>query len=317
MPSATPDRPSRRASQCRQVYRVADSSDEDDGDVVMAPPRKTAPAKASPAKPSRRGQADLRSFFSKRPKADTSDDDAPPTPTFSTGKIRVEAYVEVPVRRGTPGSTTVASSVTRSPKRQKPAKRRKTSHDSDSDSSFHIDADEVAALEAFDADAASDEVVDDASEVAAATPEPEEDEPDAIPVEEKPKKRAPRKSTGKATGKGGVSAAQRKKLEAAAADAGNLPPMVELSDMFRDMITRKPNSATDAAADDVDEDEDVKPAKKEKKQSKLFALHSKADPEDVAAKYPEPKGVYLAEVAKKLGGRKLRVATMCRWVDAV
>lgn len=30
--------------------------------------------------------------------------------------------------------------------------------------------------------------------------------------------------------------------------------------------------------------------------------------------YVKPKGHYLAQAVKKMGGRKLRVATMCRWV---
>lgn len=33
---------------------------------------------------------------------------------------------------------------------------------------------------------------------------------------------------------------------------------------------------------------------------------------DVAKRYKEPKGTYLEETVKRLGGRKLRVATMCR-----
>jgi hypothetical protein len=89
--------------------------------------------------------------------------------------------------------------------------------------------------------------------------------------------------------------------------------MSDLSEMFRDMITRKPGSAVDANAA-ADEGGDLKSAKgKGLKQTKLFA--NKKDPDDIASMYPEPKGVYLAEVAKKLGGRKLRVATMCRSVD--
>ncbi len=199
---ATLVRPSRRASQGAKVYRVDDSdSDAKDGDVVMASPKKAAtPVKAEITKPSTRtrGQAALRSFFTKRAKAEPSDDDTPKTPTYSSGKLRVEAYVEVPVRRGTPGSATVASSVTRSPKPSKSSKRQKRSHSSDSDSSFQIDADEVAQLEAYDDQhEPSDDVMDDVSEVAAATVEPEEEE-DVMLVEKKPKKKAaPRKSTGK------------------------------------------------------------------------------------------------------------------------
>jgi hypothetical protein len=90
--------------------------------------------------------------------------------------------------------------------------------------------------------------------------------------------------------------------------------MSDLSEMFRDMITRKPGSAVDANAADDDQDGDLKSSKsKGLKQTKLFA--NKKDADDIASMYPEPKGVYLAEVAKKLGGRKLRVATMCRSVD--
>ncbi len=88
--------------------------------------------------------------------------------------------------------------------------------------------------------------------------------------------------------------------------------MSNLSEMFRDMITRKPGSATDAN-EASDEDDDVKSKKKTMKQSTLFAKSGKED-DDIATTYPEPKGVYLTAVAEKLGGRKLRVATMCRCV---
>lgn len=92
--------------------------------------------------------------------------------------------------------------------------------------------------------------------------------------------------------------------------------MSNLSEMFRDMITRNPDSAVDANETDDEDDDTPESKKKSMKQTKLFAKVGKDDG-DISAMYPEPKGVYLAEVAKKLGGRKLRVATMCRWVAAL
>lgn len=157
---------------------------------------------------------------------------------------------------------------------------------------------------------------------------------------------------------GGLTQAAKKKASAAAADAGNLPPMSDLASMFRDMITRDPNSDASTSSSPSkastssgarveaivsdDEEEGSSPKKSKgagiegKKQTTLFGFIKPQKPAEGKTKgkgkgkgkdaevddiddhlagvdaYTKPKGHYLAQAVKKMGGRKLRVATMCR-----
>lgn len=133
--------------------------------------------------------------------------------------------------------------------------------------------------------------------------------------EEKPKSKAKAKARANTARKatGGVSNAARKKASAASAEAGNLPPMSDLNEMFRDMLTRKPES------DDVEGDDKPNSSSSsgKGKQKTLFdmlggkgkAKEEATDPQEGV--FSEPKGVYLRKAVQQLG-RKLRVATMCR-----
>lgn len=139
-----------------------------------------------------------------------------------------------------------------------------------------------------------------------------DDDEDAMSVvsDVKPKaKSKSRSTTSKSTAKGGVSNTARKKASAAAAEAGNLPPMSDLNEMFRDMITRKPETDDASTADAASSS-----SGKGKQKTLLDMMGSKGkakkeDPQEGI--FSEPKGVYLRKAVETLG-RKLRVATMCR-----
>jgi hypothetical protein len=106
--------------------------------------------------------------------------------------------------------------------------------------------------------------------------------------------------------------------------------MSDLASMFRDMITRVPGSSSGSQDAIVEEDEPKLESPEKggaKKQTTLFGFMK---PQPVAngssskntkgksalvdqdgKGFGLAKGVYLAKAVKKLGGRKLRVATMC------
>ena len=128
--------------------------------------------------------------------------------------------------------------------------------------------------------------------------------------------------------------------------------MSDLASMFRDMITRDPNSDASTSSSPSkastssgarveaivsdDEEEGSSPKKSKgagiegKKQTTLFGFIKPQKPAEGKGKgkdaevddiddhlagvdaYTKPKGHYLAQAVKKMGGRKLRVATMCR-----
>lgn len=122
--------------------------------------------------------------------------------------------------------------------------------------------------------------------------------------------------------------------------------MSDLSEMFKDMITRRPGVAEGSSIAVVSEDDHEgggggggggggesgsSPQKKMKQTTLSFGVKSGPGAgaggkssgkgkgrevevvlEGIEEEYPEPKGEYLSRLVKKLGGRKLRVATMCR-----
>lgn len=104
--------------------------------------------------------------------------------------------------------------------------------------------------------------------------------------------------------------------------------MSDLTEMFKDMITRKPTSAADRDGSD-DEDGEMMGGggSKDLKQSKLsFGKITKGkEPEKkssyngtggIEEEYPAPKGEYLADLVKKMGNRKIRIATMCSGTES-
>ena len=90
--------------------------------------------------------------------------------------------------------------------------------------------------------------------------------------------------------------------------------MNDLADMFRDMITRGdiPKELKQPPKSNVAPYND-KPHKHEDLRMQMRQLDLSKDVDrNGQPLYSYPKGKYLADTVSKLGGRKLRVATMCR-----